>query len=250
MSVNVNTVYNTVLSVLNKEQRGYLTPLEFENIAKQVQLEIFEKYFEDLNQFLRVPQTDIEYTSRIDNIDEKISIFKTSAKMTRVTSPMTHYTVPSIDIFGDTVSLYRLGTVEIDGIEAERISLNELMTINRSPLTKPTLDFPVFSYEKNMVILSPDPNTIYYKAVGGEDPSVVCHFVRKPKDPKWAYTADPIYGHYIYNSAGSVDFELHSSEQTELILKILVYAGVVIKDPNIVQSAMGLVQKQEMEQKS
>ena len=54
MSVNVNTVYSTVLSILNKEQRGYLTPSQFDQIAKQVQLEIFEKYFEDLNQFLRV----------------------------------------------------------------------------------------------------------------------------------------------------------------------------------------------------
>ena len=38
--INVNTVYQTVLSILNKEQRGYLTPFEFNNLAQQVQLEI------------------------------------------------------------------------------------------------------------------------------------------------------------------------------------------------------------------
>ena len=44
MAINVNTVYQTVLMILNKEQRGYMTPTEFNTVATQVQLEIFEKY--------------------------------------------------------------------------------------------------------------------------------------------------------------------------------------------------------------
>ena len=37
MAVNVNTVYTTVLYILNKEQRGYLTPQEFNSLGAQVQ---------------------------------------------------------------------------------------------------------------------------------------------------------------------------------------------------------------------
>ena len=55
MAINVNTVYQTVLLILNKEQRGYMTPLEFNKIGTQSQLEIFGTYFESLNQQLRVP---------------------------------------------------------------------------------------------------------------------------------------------------------------------------------------------------
>ena len=77
MAVNVNTVYQTVLLILNKEQRGYITPQEFNDVATQVQLEIFNKYFEDLNQQIRVPQTDLDYADRVLNIDEKLSILKT-----------------------------------------------------------------------------------------------------------------------------------------------------------------------------
>ena len=47
MAVNVNTVYQTVLYILNKEQRGYVPPAEFNSLAAQVQLEIFESYFPD-----------------------------------------------------------------------------------------------------------------------------------------------------------------------------------------------------------
>ena len=76
MAISVDTVYKTVLLILNKEQRGYMTPDEFNKIATQVQLETFENYFESLNQQLRVPDNDSEYADRIKNIDEKIAIFK------------------------------------------------------------------------------------------------------------------------------------------------------------------------------
>ena len=71
--VSVNEVYRTVLLILNKEQRGYLTPEEFNQIGSQVQREIFERYFDDLNQQLRVPQTDTDYADRVKNIDENKS---------------------------------------------------------------------------------------------------------------------------------------------------------------------------------
>ena len=58
MAINVDQVYKTVLLIINKEQRGYLTPDEFNKIGTQVQLDIFESYFETLNQQLRVPQND------------------------------------------------------------------------------------------------------------------------------------------------------------------------------------------------
>eukprot|EP01043_Picozoa_sp_COSAG02_P118257 COSAG02_NODE_54835_length_294_cov_0.502564_2_plen_33_part_01 len=33
MAVSVNTVYQTVLYILNKQQRGYITPAEFNSLA-------------------------------------------------------------------------------------------------------------------------------------------------------------------------------------------------------------------------
>ena len=44
MAVSIDDVYKTVLLILNKEQRGYITPPEFNKLSQQVQLEIFEKY--------------------------------------------------------------------------------------------------------------------------------------------------------------------------------------------------------------
>jgi len=35
MAINIDTAYKTVLLILNKEERGYVTPDEFNKIANQ-----------------------------------------------------------------------------------------------------------------------------------------------------------------------------------------------------------------------
>ena len=116
MAINVDTVYKTVLLILNKEQRGYVTPDEFNKIGTQVQLEIFEKYFEDLNQQLRVPQADSEYADRQKNIDNNISIFKT----------MGNCTYNAGGYFLPPNNTHRIGTVIYkDEVELQRVQRNE-----------------------------------------------------------------------------------------------------------------------------
>ena len=77
--VNVNAVYQTVLLILNQQQRGYITPDEFNKIGTQAQLEMFEGYTSDLNQQYRVTQNDTEYSNRVKNIQEKLQYFQRTA---------------------------------------------------------------------------------------------------------------------------------------------------------------------------
>ena len=80
MAVNINTVYQTVLYILNKEQRGYITPAEFNSLATQVQDEIFQSYFPDGNQVNRQnqnnTQNDTEFFNIFKNIDYKLYPFE------------------------------------------------------------------------------------------------------------------------------------------------------------------------------
>jgi len=74
--VNVDTVYQTVLAIANKEQRGYVTPQEFNLFANHAQMEIFEQYFYDENQFSRISGNSTEHSDMLDLLKEKISLFK------------------------------------------------------------------------------------------------------------------------------------------------------------------------------
>ena len=71
MAVSIDKVYQTVLALANKEQRGYITPQEFNLFANQAQMDIFEQYFYDLNQFNRVPGNDMAHADMIALLNEK-----------------------------------------------------------------------------------------------------------------------------------------------------------------------------------
>ena len=305
MAINVNTVYQTVLLILNKEQRGYMTPVEFNKIGTQVQLEIFERYFEDLNQQIRIPQTDTDYADRVSNLDEKISIFKTignttyangafslpaesgssQASFTTVTEvniqayPITTITANQLasgtttvyldgvastaySINGTTLTLnaapaagidifivttqddfYRLGTViysagALPTQELERVDRGELYHLLSSKLTAPTTTYPIYVYERQKLFVY--PQTI--------QSGIEATYIRKPMDPVWNFTLSG--NAYVYNPDTSINFELHDAEQTEIVLKVLLYAGVVVKDPTIIQVAAQQVAQEQQNQKS
>ena len=354
MAINVNTVYQTVLLILNKEQRGYMTPIEYNRIATQSQLDIFEQYFDDLNQQLRVPQVDLDYSDRQLNIDEKISPFKTFGNCTYGAGT---WRLPTTDTYSNTilyngqepgasqVSFYKLGTVTYNPsiglpVELQRLPRSEFYNIEKSPLTASTKDFPTYLYENKRLYVRPTSIN--------QAGNITVDFLRKPLNVRWGYYSGSL-GQYIYDPTvynpsllnkggsltssittplvngtagtytptftggsgngltlsavvtnattvsinivspgtgyaigdvitinngqlgsgsqkpvitlkasdfnggstyGSTNFELQESEQTRLILKILLYAGIIIRDPQIVQAAASEVQQNEINQKS
>jgi uncharacterized membrane protein len=229
MAINVDTVYKTVLLILNQQQRGYMTPDEFNKVGTQVQLNIFEKYEDDLNQQYRMPQNDTEYANRVKNIEQKLQFFQRTGA-TAYVGP--HFTLTPTDI-------YRLGSVYYNGEELTQYSQrNEITQLLLSPLTKPTTDFPVYLYEQDLLYLY--PTTI--------QTGVTISYLKKPADINWGYSVGAL-GQFLYNSAGSVDFELSVTEQTNVVTRILAYAGVIINDPTIIQVAAQEIAQEEQNSK-
>ena len=70
--ISIDTIYQKVLAIANKEQRGYITPQEFNLFADQAQLQIFEQYFYDNNQFSRIPGNQTEYSDMLDILREEL----------------------------------------------------------------------------------------------------------------------------------------------------------------------------------
>jgi hypothetical protein len=248
MAINVDTVYKTVLSILNKEQRGYMTPDEFNKVATQVQLEIFESYFDDLNQQLRVQQSNTEYADRQKNIDNMISIFKTFGNCT-LSIDQEYFNVPT--------NLHKIGTVIYkDEIEVERVQKDQLLYLNLSPLTKPTKTFPVYLYE-NSTVGTLGGNTLnprVYVVPKDIKSDISVSYIRKPNNVVWGYTGIGgvpwTSGPYIYSPLSSIQFEIDAAEQTNVITKILLYAGVIIRDPEVVQVAAQKSQQEEINSKN
>jgi hypothetical protein len=195
MAVNVDTVYKTVLLILNQQQRGYMTPDEFNKVATQVQLNIFETYASDLNQQYRLPDNDTEYGNRVKNIEQKLQFFQRTGA-TAYVGP--HFTITPTDV-------YRLGSVFYRDTELTQYAQrNELRQILLSPLTQPTTNFPIYLYENDLLY-------VYPTSIQAD---ITISYLKTPSDIQWAFTTGA-QGQYLYNAAGSTDFELDISEQTE-----------------------------------
>ena len=74
--VNIDTVYQKVLSIANKEQRGYITPQEFNLLANKAQMEIFSEYFYEQSKFRKMASNDTVYSDREDDVQERIDHFE------------------------------------------------------------------------------------------------------------------------------------------------------------------------------
>jgi len=241
MAVNVDIVYKTVLLILNQQQRGYMTPDEFNKTAIQVQSTIFEGYASDLNQQYRLPDNDTEYGDRVKNIEQKLQFFQKYINNTSTPGAITGVNPFTIDTTVVT-DLYRLGSVMYQGVQLGQYSQrNEVTQLFLSPLTQPTEKFPIYLYESGQLFVF--PNTI----ITPNDINI--SYLATPANVTWAYTTGGL-GEYIYAAGASIDFQLDVTEQTEIILRILAYAGVIIQDPSIVQMASQAVANEDANEKS
>ena len=228
MSVSVDTVYQRVLAILNKEQRGYVTPQEFNLFANQAQMDLFEQYFYDINQFGRMHGNDTEFSDMLNILNEKIDIFEVTDAMTYAGA---HWNPPA--------DLYRIGTLIHNSIEVERINKNEFLYINASPLLKPTNDRPIFV-----------SSAAGYKVYGAAEltTGVTCNYIKRPATVVWG--SNTVNGEAQYNSTLSVNFPLHESEETELVMKILELAGISTRELQVYQIAAQQEARNTQQEKS
>ena len=219
MAVSVDTVYKRVLALANKEQRGYITPQEFNLFANQTQMDIFEQYFYDLNQFRRLPGNDTVYANMVTILEEKLDKFHSSMTLGG-----------SDNIFAIPSDFYRTIQILTDGgIEVEKTTFKHSQNALKAPLTAPTKSRPISYFRGGNLYILPEA----IDAADSIDGRL--HYYRKPIKAEWSSYI--ISGTETYDSTNSVDFELHPSEETKLVIKILGLAGITLKDPGLYQIA-------------
>tara|TARA_R110000787_G_scaffold248936_1_gene354527 strand:+ start:51 stop:737 length:687 start_codon:yes stop_codon:yes gene_type:complete len=211
MAISVDTVYQRVLALANKEQRGYITPQEFNLLAGQAQMEIFEQYFYDAKSEDKNLKNSTEFSNVDEILDEKIATFKVSSNI-NVSGGVG--TLPG--------NLYRLGNVynTLSMVELEEVTSTELMYLLQAPLTSPTINFPAFVRNS-------------YSTIGlypAQD-NVSCNYTRLPSVPKWGYVV--VNEKALYNNGTSTNFEIHKGDSSKLVYKILSLAGIVIAKPGL-----------------
>ena len=243
--ISIDTVYQKVLALANKEQRGYITPQEYNLFADHAQMEIFEQYFYDLDQFQRAPGNDVTYSDRVTNVENKISYFK---RYDQNVSSITN-------VDGDVMledhneDIYKLIALRLryeqggHSYVAEEIQVgSEQFLYEQSPLARNTKKRPIYWKRMHLgrgvslrIYPRPQISDPYDLNVDG---TVLISYIKTPVKPNWSYVV--INNKPLYTPTGSVHFELHPSEETELVYRILGLAGIAIEKPQLTQVASEL----------
>ena len=313
----INSVRNTVLSVLNKNNYGYISPADFNLFAKQAQMELYEEYYSNYNKLINLenrrmsgedyanlskasaeaielflvsdflipmlyPNGDnsnqfeipsdvttgnfgfmfsrVSYYNdmRYDGGNTAVSSFQLIESGTDFnvlgvvqgdivvnTSTLTNTTVSFIqspdtlalndDIFlnvGDDFAIYSATNIS----EAEKVTDGKILMLNSSMLTAPSEMFPAYTLSQSALIPHPQRRADYG--------NVRANYFRYPKDPKWTYVTllggEPSFDQ---SQPDYQDFEMPIEDEYKLVMKILQYCGISIRETQVVQYAMAQEQK-------
>ena len=238
--VNIDTVYQRVLALANKEQRGYITPQDFNLFANQAQMEIFEQYFYDINLARKTQGNDTVYADVDDMLEEKLQVFEKIdfPSSWGVGSLSASRIIPDYVYRIDVIYYYINGDAHL----CEILNWKDYIHARNGAgyLIQPTPQRPIAAREGNQLVVS-DTN---YSHITD---SVQVHFFNKPSKVNWGYIV--MNNKAMYNQGGgTVHFELHPSEETQLVNKILKLAGIAIQQPDIMTAGqcmdMATIQQQ------
>ena len=227
-TVDIDRVYQKVLALANKEQRGYITPQEFNLFADQAQFEIFENYFHDVKTARLKPTNDSNISDELDILREKISIHRADGVTLSVgTGSNDGFHLVS----SSTYMITRVYKEESGGgfLEFKEVDLNDLANIMNNQLTAPRVSTPI--YVKN----SYNKIKIYPTASYSTTDNIKYDVIRKPEKPVWGYVV--VNNKALNNPATTTDFDLHESEENNLVMRILELSGIAMKETELVQMA-------------
>lgn len=244
----INSVRNTVLSILNKNNYGYISPSDFNLFAKQAQMEFFDEYFSQYNKVVNMENARLSGTAYADLrkvIEETIETFSVTSSLSQVAPATNQFYLPSLTTTGyDYYMLNKVLCYDASGMtrvflgEAEKVTHSKITMLVHSLLTAPNETYPAYVQENGILTVFPDtinlPNEID------------AQYFRYPKDPKWTYIT-------LYNGEPAFDqsqpdyqdFELPNEDEYKLVVKILQYCGVSIREAEVVQFGMAQEQHEQ-----
>jgi len=247
MAVSIDRVYQKVLALANKEQRGYITPQEFNLFADQSQQDIFNQYFYDIERYSRGRDNDIDYADKLANLESKISVFEVFDEEVSASA--------SGEVALQSLGIYKLGVVTVKPInksrskEAERLTAKELNQYKNGRLTRENslagpyyVEYYSSLNKEHFINIWPNQDTYTSLALspyasGGSD-MVKISYIENIIPPQWTYSIVGTNALYNPSDQNFRNFQLHASEESLLVSKILQLAGISIKDYQLSKAAV------------
>lgn len=196
-----------------------------------------------IDTFADFDQEGVKVGDIVVNLSQPITVFNNqTTTVASITNASTLVLAqPLFATAGDSYAIFSAAS----GVEAEKVLESKIFMLNRSLLTTPSNTFPSYVMNNQLPNLNQSVITMYPKTINTYG-QVVCTYFRYPKDPKWTYIT-------LFNGEPSFDqsqpdyqdFELPLEDEFKLVMKILQYCGVSIREIEVAQFSIGQEQHEQ-----
>jgi hypothetical protein len=112
--------------------------------------------------------------------------------------------------------------------EAEKVTAGKITLLGMSPLTAPSIQYPAYTQTSDTIIVYPSNINLPLQ--------IEATYFRYPKNPKWTYVSlangEPVFDQ---SQPDYQDFEVGMQNETSLVVKILQYCGISIRETLVAQ---------------
>lgn len=252
MGASINQVYNTVKRIANKEQRGFIKPTEFNTFAPLAQREVFEELMSVYKSELGLQNRGLGFLKdQFGGLQAVRDNLRPLAKYGEILSSTSGGSANEFDYPSDYayyINIYHTDDIGVDR-SADVIMPDQSQSLSASTVLGPTDEFPVSIMGRTIEFLpdsiSGDVYIDYYKT-----PQGVSVTTGNPvaSDPIWAYSNPFASSVETYNPTNSIDFELPVTCTNFLVIKILSYVGINLREAELVAYAEQEQAQQKVEQ--
>lgn len=234
-------VYNTLKDLVNKDQKGFVSADEFNNLAKLAQLNIYNDMFSDIHDSKRLKRQGIDGgrdKSMSKRIHEDLAYFSKSEPIAKANG---HFSKPA-DL-SRIISANTFGSYVLDFSSKTPIELlydeEKIERVLVSNLSAPSEDYPVALVSDNIYVFPTTINKIqlrYYKipeckTLGG---------VRALGSPKIVFDQNS-----NIDTDSSRDFELPDHYEADLVEQIATMIGLSLRDGDVTALTSAQIQAKE-----
>ena len=247
--MTIDEIYRLVQTFANKEQRGFITPSDFNLLAKQAQLELVNKRLDVLQSKSQSKKMTgiLEESLTPEMAEQDLASFLTLQEYRTSSVLITSgYSESEISVDPSTFLIKEIFILPDENlginshIPLEIVKPEDINKILRSSLVKPSIDYPIG-------LMSGDLNSqnLKIKVFPDEISKVMVYGYMSPRpSPNWAYVT--VAGKPVHDPSNSTQFKLPSRTHGEVVIKILEYLGVNLREAALINYTTGKEMMQDL----
>ena len=224
--ISIQSVYESVKDLANKDQKGFVTPEIFNSFAKIAQLNIYYEMFSDLPEGNKARRMNVDPSRNLSIVNRAKGDLSTFIeKATLINDEVTGNFVKPND-FHSVISVVDITTVTAPSNGAICHLLydeDKIQHILNSTLSAPSTEFPV-------ALISSDIEVFHKTSIK----KIQLSYYRSPITPSYqVFLSGSNSKVELFNPSASQDFELPYHYEQDLVYEIAKMIGVNIRDQQV-----------------